>query len=278
MGPPNKMFFKILKLLKSGGAKIVGESHAYFPDMKFDTLSGKYTKFMFQANQNKFPEYLEYFLTEGHFDKLFGVKAYMTNVGVDTESFSEHHYYGNPDELNIISVSNERTYHAYDRIIKGLSLYYQNNPVNSVNLHLVGVVTDATKKLINDLNLSEHIFLYGKKHGEELEEIYNLCNLGLGPIGQHRMGGKKDTGLKTKEYFAKGLPYVYSGEEPSVPEDYPFIFKISSDDNPVDINALYDFYLSYKDNPDTIKKMRQFSADNYSWKIIMKDNLSHLKF
>lgn len=276
IGPPNKLLFKILRLLKDSGAKIIAESLAYFPGMKFDTLSGKYTKLLFRINQKKFPKYLEYFLSEGTFESLFGVKAYMMNMGVDTDKFSEHNYCGNPDELNIISVSNERTYHAYDRIIRGMCDYYKNNPDKIVNLHLVGVVSDKTKELIEKCNLNKYVFLYGKKYGDELEEIYNKCNLGLGPLGQHRMGGKKDTGLKTKEYFAKGLPYVYSGEEPSVEGNYPFIFNVPSDESPIDINALFKFYLSYKDNKDTVKQMRRFAIDTYSWENIMSEALSHL--
>ena len=144
-------------------------------------------------------------------------------------------------------------------------------------MHLVGTITDVSKALISKYGLEEQVILYGKRRGKELDEIYDKCNVGLGPFGQHRVGGKKDTGLKTKEYFAKGLPYVFSGEEPTVPNNYPYICKFPSDESPIDFDKVWDFYQSYSDDPAVIQNMRAFAMENYSWHKIMEDALSHLK-
>lgn len=273
LGPPNELLFKMFDLLKVGGSTIIAESLAYFPGIKYTSLGGKYIMYCFDKNAHRFKKYVKYFLCEGNLTEMFGVPAYTMNMGVDVERITPHLYMGEKSELNLISVANENVYHAYDRIIESV---YEYKGDRTVKVHLVGTVTDSSKDLIHKYGLNNQFILYGKKSGLELDQIYNKCNVGLGPFGQHRVGGKKDTGLKTKEYFAKGLPYIYSGEEPTVPNDYPYICKFSSDESPIDFDRVWDFYQSYVDDLTVVDNMRTFAYEHYSWHRIMQDALSHI--
>lgn len=276
LGPPNSMLFRILKALKDGGAKILVESLAYFPGIQYKSLQGKYIQLMHFINHSKFKKYIECFLVEGNFNEMYGVPCYSMNMGVDVQNIVPHEYSGDKNELNLISVANENSYHAYDRVINSLYEYIKRNGQVSTKVHLVGTISDESKRLIEKYELSDYVILYGKKSGKELDCIYDSCNVGLGPFGQHRVGGKKDTGLKTKEYFAKGLPYIYSGEEPTVPDGYPYIMKFPSDESPIDFDTVWAFYQSFVDDDNVIDKMRQFAMDNYSWNTIMRDVLLHI--
>lgn len=274
LGPPNKLLFRMFEELKHNGAQIVAESLAYFPGIQYTSLGGRYIMYCFDQNGRRFKDYVSYFLCEGSFTEMFGVPAYSMNMGVDVENITAHNYQGDRKELNLISVANENVYHAYDRIIESVHAYQGDR---KVKVHLVGTITNASEALISKYGLEKQVILYGKRRGKELDEIYDQCNVGLGPLGQHRIGGKKDTGLKTKEYFAKGLPYIFSGEEPTVPRDYPYICRFPSDESLIDFEKVWSFYQSYVDDPDVIKKMRSFAVENYSWRKIMEDALSHLK-
>jgi hypothetical protein len=274
LGPPNGLLFKMFEELKKNGTQIVAESLAYFPGIKYTSLGGKYIMYCFDKNGHRFKDFISYFLCEGNFTEMFNVPAYTMNMGVDVEHIVPHNYQGDTSELNLISVANENVYHAYDRIIESVHAYQGDK---RVKVHLVGTITDASKAIISKYGLEEQVILYGKRRGKELDEIYDKCNVGLGPFGQHRVGGKKDTGLKTKEYFAKGLPYIFSGEEPTVPSDYPYICKFPSDESPIDFDKVWGFYQSYVDDPNVIPNMRSFAFKNYSWHKIMEDALSHLK-
>ncbi len=276
MGAPNNLLFQIFHQLKSKGAQIVAESLAYFPGIRYKSLGGKYIVAMYKCNANRFKDYLSYFLVEGNMTELHGVKAYTMNMGVEVQSITPHSYCGEENALNLISVANETSYHGYDRIIESLRAYKQKKPDAHVFVHLVGTISSQTKQLVEKYQLDQSVILYGKKSGAELDEIYSKCNVGLGPFGQHRVGGKKDTGLKTKEYFAKGLPYIYSGSEPTVPEGYPYICNFPSDESLVDFDRIWEFYESYRNDPQVVSNMRAFAAEYYSWDTIMKDALSHL--
>lgn len=276
LGPPNGKLFAILKQLKQKGAVLIAEALAYFPGIQYKSLGGKYIILMHRLNGHKFKNYLSFFLTEGNLTSLHGVPTYSMSIGVEVDNIKPHAYVGATDELHMISVANENVYHAYDRIIESLHHHLQNKPNDKIYVHLVGTVSEQTKSLYEQYHLQNHLFLYGKKSGDELDAIYNRCNVGLGPFGQHRVGGKKDTGLKTKEYFAKGLPYVFSGEEPTVPEDYPYICVFPSDESMIDFDRVRAFYESYREDGQVIERMRTFAHENYSWDRIMREALSHL--
>ena len=277
LGPPNAKLFRIFKKLKKGEAQILVESLAYFPGIRYKSIQGKYIQLMHFLNRSKFKKYIKCFLIEGVFNSMYDVPCYSMNMGVDVDRIKPHCYRGNVCELNLISVANENSYHAYDRIINSLYEYMKRGGQKIINIHLVGTISDDTKKLIDKKRLSSNVILYGKKSGKELDEIYDSCNIGLGPLGQHRVGGKKDTGLKTKEYFAKGLPYIYSGEEPTVPNDYPYIRKFPSDESMIDFEQVWKFYQSFMYDDLVVEKMREFALANYSWDTIMQDVLSHVE-
>ncbi len=273
---PSNNYLKMLKSFKIRGGRIILEAHAYFPGIRFSTMKGKYISYMLDKNGPKLKGIVDRILTEGHVDDFYGISEVKeARIGVETERIKKHQYVGSKNELNLISVANEMPYHAYDRIVKSLNDYYERDEkLFDIKVHLVGSISSRTVGLIHSLNLQDKVFLYGKKYGDELDAIYDKCNVGLGPLGQHRIGGKKDTGLKTKEYFAKGLPYIYSGEEPSVPENYPYIHQCSNDESMIDFEDVWNFYNTYRDNEEVTDIMRDFAKIHYSWKAIMEDAIS----
>ncbi len=272
LAPSNK-YLNLLRSFKENHCRVILEAHAYFPGIRFQSIKGKYVSYMLEKNGPKLKDCVDKILTEGHIEDFFGIpEVCEAKIGVETKGISPHHYTGNLDELNMLSVANETTYHAYDRVVKSLVAYYgEGKSVRPIRLHLVGTVSDNTKRIIEELGIKEKVELYGKQFGKSLDDIYDKCNLGLGPFGQHRIGGKKDTGLKTKEYFAKGLPYIFSGDEPSVPHEYPYILQYPSDESLIDFNIAWNFYLSYRDNKDVVNEMRNFAIKNYSWDAIMEE-------
>lgn len=270
---PSSQYLNLLRQMKNRNMKVLIESLSYFPGMTFKSLKGKYIIKMIQRNEKRFPDCIDYFLTEGDFTSLYGVPAYEVRMGVETDRITPHEFKANPSELHMISVANETMYHGYDRAVRSLSEYMKRPNAKRAKLHLVGVISKETEELIHRLNMEDYVVLYGKRYGEELDEIYNKCNVGIGPLGQHRMGGKKDTGLKTKEYFAKGLPYFYSGQELPELKDCLYTYEVESNDNCFDIDNIWEFYESYRNNNNVVDEMRTIARELFSWESIMYDAL-----
>lgn len=258
-------YINMLKIAKKKhNAHVVIDMISYFPGIHFDSIKGKYMLWNTNMFHKVAVKYIDSFLVEGELSELFGKKTLQSIMGVEIDNLKEHQYVGDDNETNIISVSNELPYHGYDRLIKSLAEYIKNGGKEIIYIHLVGVVSSETKKLVSSLGLNNNVILYGKKYGDELVEIYSKCNIAAGPVAQHRVGGKKDTGLKTKEYFAIGLPYFFAGED-SVPKSYPYVFRVSDDESFINFDDIVRFRKSYLKNENVVKEMRNYAKEHFSW-------------
>lgn len=264
-GAADVQFIKVLKIMDKNCDRVLMDFHGYFPHFSPVGIKGWYTAITNVLNSHYFVKFIDLGLAETRCKKVYGINVINMDTCIDVDKYNRHCYEGIPDYLNMISVANERDYHGYDRIILGVSNYVKNTRKKDVYLHLVGKMSERTVQLINSLDISEFVILHGYKSGEELNDIYKKCNIGVGPLAPHRVGGKEGTGIKTKEYFALGLPYFYAGQELLVPDDYPYVYRISDGDEPVDINKVISFYESIKNDRSVQDNMRDFARENFSW-------------
>lgn len=259
-------YIGLLKKCKKSCAYIIVDMLGYFQGIKSKDLKGLYMNINTDLFHKQAIKYIDEMLTEGDENILFGKKTVKSEMGIDCEKYRMHSYNGNEKQINLISVANETLYHGYDRLINSLAAYYEKANVEvEINLHLVGVISESTKNIIISKKMTEHVTLYGKQYGDVLMDIYDKCNMAVGPLGQHRIGGKKDTGLKTREYFGMGIPYFYSGVESVVLNHFPYIFEVPSDESMINFYDIIDFYNSYKNLYNVAGEMRQFAQEHYSW-------------
>lgn len=266
-------FLKLLFLLHRNCKKVLMDFHGYFPGYNSPGMRGKYIKYTTKLFGNEMAKYVDLGLTETRNNSLFGIPTLPMDTGINVDEYSAHKYLGKPNEIHMISVANETVYHGYDRVINGLEQFYTTNPKACVYLHLVGKMSKATVELVRKSHLQDRIILYGYQSGNDLIEIYNSCNIGIGPLAPHRAGGKEGTGIKTKEYFAIGLPYFYAGQELLVPDGYPYVLKIDASDDPIQVESIIAFYNKIKNDNKMNENMRSFARENFSWKKIFSKAL-----
>ena len=273
----DKAFLKMLSMMRNACDKVLMDFHGYFEGVKASNVKGLYTVYTTRWNGGKLKKYVDYGLTESKSKSLFGIDVMSIDTGIDVSKYRPHVYKGSKDVISMISVANERSYHGYDRIIRGLGDYYKTNDKIKVDLHLVGVMSEGTIKLVEKYGVKDHVYLHGYQTGEELERIYSQCNIGVGPLAPHRVGGKEGTGIKTKEYFAIGLPYFYAGNELLVPKDYPYVLKFDADETPINIKKITEFYNDVKVNKSNVsEQMRDFAREHFSWEKMLGQAFEHL--
>lgn len=121
-------------------------------------------------------------------------------------------------------------------------------------------------KLTRDLNLDKYVHFHGNSFGEELDDFFERSDFGIASLGRHRSGITKIKTLKTREYAARGIPFIYSEEDDDF-DKMPFVIKAPADETPIDINSIVEFNKSLKLEPSDIRK----SIENtLSWKIQMQ--------
>jgi hypothetical protein len=179
-------------------------------------------------------------------------------------------------ELNLIGVAEIHEWHGFDRVVRGLAEYYSKPQEYIVKFHVVGYffsaeIEEVFKKIITDNQMEEYVILYGKKHGAELDSLFDKCDFGIGSLGRHRVGIDKIKTLKNREYAARGIPFIYS-ETDSDFDSKPYVLKAPADETPIDINRIIDFYQHLTLSPTDIRT----SVKNLSWENQMQKVIDYV--
>lgn len=243
-----KSFLDYLTALKSLNPDIllIMELPTYPYDKEANTLRKKVTLAKDRHYRKKLTGLLDRIADLSNHDAIFGIPTVPVINGIDFCSTGPRCPANNADEIHVLSVSSCQPWHGIDRIVHGLSYYYSraDQPM-PVFLHLVGDGPElgSLKKLSAELGLDQFIRFYGEIKQSDLVEVYNRCSLAFESLGWHRTGVIRSSSLKSREYFAKGIPFVYSCQL-DVFEENPvdFCLRIPPDESPVDFFTLVDFH------------------------------------
>ena len=125
---------------------------------------------------------------------IFGQRTIRISNGIDFDSVRLKKESQHPtNELHLIGVAEIHRWHGFDRVVKGLAEYYAKPQQLKVYFHIVGYFFSNVERkditgLIQTHHLEPYVILYGKKHGKELDEIFDKCDFGIGSLGRHRVG------------------------------------------------------------------------------------------
>lgn len=259
-------FIGFLKTAKKHCDSVWIEAHSYPIYMK--SMPQLYPVYFVDFIWNRFiRKYADYIISiaEGY-EKIWGVKAIHIDNGIDLESIRIKKN-TKSDSIRLVAVAYEWAPHGYDRIVRGLRNYYDGEWSEYVSLKLVGTVLESTRRLISELNLERDIQIAGKKYGDELDEIYDNSDIGVGALATFRAGIYGIAcELKTREYIAKGLPFLCTGPAEDK-EWYYCVFPQNND--PVDVNKIVEFYKNISNISDYNKKIRN-EAESMTWTVQFK--------
>lgn len=267
----NPFTIRMVKRMKRAGMKVVMEIPTYPYDSEYEAQG--MTKQIFQDRlfRNCLAKHLDYIVTFSDYNTIFGQRTIKISNGIDFNSVSMKTTKNDTSkELNLIGVAEIHQWHGFDRFVKGLAQYYSQPQEYIVRFHVVGYFFSAGveaefKKIIADNHMEDYVILYGKKHGTDLDEIFNRCDMGVGSLGRHRVGIQRIKTLKNREYAARGIPFIYS-ETDSDFDDRPYVLKEPADESPIDIKQVIEFYKSLNISSQEIRN----SIQNLSWSCQMK--------
>lgn len=190
--------------------------------------------------------HIDAFVTQAEDNTIYGVPCIRVLNGLD---FSRHPLrevsQPAPDTVSMAAVASMLPWHGYDRLLLGMAAYYrkETHPMN-LQLHLIGTGRELAsyQALVQEHGLSGHVVFHGMQGGEALRRIISGCDIAVGSLAAHRIGLKKLSTLKSREYCAWGLPSVNSTPTDILPADDPFCLYIPEDESPVDMEAVIAFY------------------------------------
>lgn len=268
-------FINFLKKIKS--KKIFLEIPTYPFHNEDKRLKARITYLIETFYIGKLKKYIDYIVTFSDHDEIFGIPTIKIENGIDLNKI-ELRKPVKHENINLLGVAKVSKWHGYDRVIKGLYEYYNNNPSEKVYFHVVGEGEELNnlKELSNKLKLENYIIFHGFKKGKELNELFNIADIGIGSLGNHRKGIYKESALKNREYCAKGLPFILSSIDNDFPENFKYVYYISQEETPLNINKIKNFYNKIK-NENYIKEMRKYAENNLSWEIKLNKIITRIK-
>ena len=277
---------KVLKTIKKVNPeiKILMEIPTYPYDQEYDGFVKKLLLKKDKKYRGNLYSIIDRIITFSDDDFIFNIPTIRLSNSVDINKVKPKKVSNAINCINIIAVAVFANWHGYDRFLYGLSSYYKNGGDKKIILHLVGNGSELEryKDIVKDTQLEEHVVFYGKKSGDELDKIYDLCDIGLDSMGRHRSGINFNSSLKGKEYGAKGLPII-SGVETELDSinDYKYYMRVPANDDKVDINEVLTFYTNIYNGEETkqeiINNIRNFTQKHFDVGISFKSVVDYIK-
>lgn len=267
----NPFTIHMVKQIKKYGAKVVMEIPTYPYDSEYEAQNLKKHIIVDKIFRHSLAKQLDAIVTFSDYEKIFGQRTIRISNGIDFDSVKMKTTINDTSkELNLIGVAEIHEWHGFDRLVNGLADYYSKPQDYIVRFHIVGyfyfkAIENEFKRTIKNYHLEDYVILYGKKHGIELDELFDKCDFGIGSLGRHRVGIDKIKTLKNREYAARGIPFIYS-ETDSDFDEKSYVLKAPANETAIDIDKIVTFYKNISISPMEIRD----SIQNLSWQNQMK--------
>ena len=221
-------------------------------------------------------KYVDRIVTYSDDNEIFNIRTIKTSNAIDFLSSKRSYTIKEFNKTyNFIACASLHYWHGYDRAIEGLYQYYLNNNCKNIKLYIVGEGEEFQnlRNMIYKYKLEKNVDMLGFKSGQELDNIYNKCVIGLDSMGRHRSGVRFNSSLKGKEYCAKGL-FIVSGVETELDLDknFKYYYRIPADDSPVDFEKIISSFEDSIEN-NSIEHMQEeiinYAKENFDFSVAM---------
>jgi glycosyltransferase involved in cell wall biosynthesis len=173
--------------------------------------------------------------------------------------------------LNLLCLSTKfETWQGLDRVLAGLERYSSKRPF--VHLLVVGDVFQKDLEFSSRLQYHANVkvdFL-GRLYGRKLEEVFEGAHIAFGPLAMFRKDIRDGSAIKTREFTARGLPFVIGHDDPDLQGAQEFCLSISADDSPVNMDDVVEFAECVLRRDETSAFMREFAHERLDLKVKMK--------
>ncbi len=238
-----------------------------------------------RRHRRELSKYVDAVVDLTHQEEIFGVPTIQCFNGIDLSRTKVRDPQPDPrDELRIVCAAYFTPTHGIDRMIEGLNDYYnKRSGIRNVILDLAGT-GDPLRRIarrVRDYHLEDHVLFHGALDRGELDDLYDECTMAVGILGLYRIDATMTSALKTREYLAKGIPFVYAGDV-DVFEKNPadFCLQIPNDDSPVNIEDMIRFHdelYGARPQEDVVAEIRRYAEEAISMKQAMADVIERLK-
>jgi hypothetical protein len=180
-------------------------------------------------------------------------------------------------KLDILFVGTSfRPWHGLDRIIASLNQY--RGSVH-ITLHVVGNIT--SQDVSEFLPCPADIRFHGTRFGSDLDTLMSNMNLAISTMGLYRKNMEEASSLKTRDYTARGLPFVLAYQDPDLEEtseEVRFYLRFENNDSLLDFSRIMAFAEEVsRRNEATSLYMREYASAHMDWQVKLSSYVDFVK-
>jgi glycosyltransferase involved in cell wall biosynthesis len=213
---------------------------------------------------------VDYVVTFGDQTEIYGIPCIRSSNGVDVDALPLRRVPTfDPRAPRLLGVASLAKWHGYDRILRGLRQALDRNSDVAPHVSFAGHGPAAIglEQLCRSLELDEHVSFHGMTTGKALDELFDQSDIAIASLGMHRIGLQNASSLKTREYCARGIPFIFAGRDDSFDDDFPFALRVPVGDDPIDLGqVLHDHAAMLARVDDPAARMRAYATAHLSWK------------
>lgn len=221
-------------------------------------------------------EYIDYTVSYLENRTIWGVPNITYDNGIDFSSIPLRRIRVSDDIVRMLAVAKFAPHHGIDRLIRGISEY---RGTRIVHLTLVGIGAESTalEALVSECGLEDVVEFAGVAVGDDLDEFFDRCDVAVGSLGLHRIGISLGSTMKSREYCARGIPFIYSFPEKGFDGTEEFTMLMPSTDEAIDVGKVISFVDEMTSKPEIPAKMRRFAEERFDWRVQMDKVLTVLE-
>lgn len=174
------------------------------------------------------------------------------------------------NELKMIMISGWKSeWLGLDLLIRSMQEYKGKA---KLTLYFAGEPYEPHKEMAEQLQHHKIIF-EGYLSGEKMDALFNECHIAIGTLAEYRLGIKEASNLKTRDYMARGIPFVVGYHDTDLinnEEWKPFFYGIEQPENGFSFQKILDFAEAVLKNKEHSTIMRNLSFNTIHTPVKMK--------
>lgn len=265
----DKWFINLLKKIRKRTLKAIVEIPTYPNDGE---ITDRRIKLEDMYYREEICNYIDVVATNADEAMVLGMRCIKLMNGIDLDENPLRVREREERRIVLIGVSSLLFWQGYERIIEGIYDYYKKGGQWDLVFKIVGEGPEkaAYKTLVEKYQLQQRVEFYGWLEGQELDRQYGLADIAVSSLGRYKSEIQHITPIKGAEYCARGIPFICGYHDMRFAGDEDFIMNVSNAPDPIDMNAVTDFYKKVMMNDGYQEQMRNYAENYLSWDVVMR--------
>lgn len=277
--PAHPLLLHFLKKIKRQNPtlRILLEFPTWPYDLEMKGLKNKLLLFVDRLTRNRLKHYVDVALHNGAETDIWGIPTIRIANGIHPADFQP---FPQPAVLpdypfKLVFVGNISHWHGLDRLIHGLKAYKKPE---DIRICIVGAGSEkaALVDLVERLELQTSVQFLPPVDQRGLRAVYAQAHLAIGSLALHRLGLPMGVPLKHREYFACGLPFIFSGHDPDF-DGVEGAFSIPANETSVDVGTVVARFFALKNSKENYRAaLHEYAVQSLCWERQIKPIIHYL--